>query len=256
MWIPFCKHKYEWRNWMPQSYYSSHVVGPFLYATGLRPVAVSGLESPNAQPSRSIGKLTDEVASFTVKLNNGAAAHFVNDFMSARYTFLWWFLSGDKGSIENDRTGGGLHVFTDSGVAHSTPAAPHSAEKAGAAGHGGSDYFVVYDFVRAVKGDAPPAIDVRTGLEMTMPGILAHRSALRGGAWLDVPDLDNPQVRDKYRRDTATPFTTTNKPGDVPPSILGTPTPDKGVWSDETIGDDPKSIAEKLAVYGMTGWRA
>jgi hypothetical protein len=27
MWIPFCKHKFEWRNWMPQSYYSSHVDG-------------------------------------------------------------------------------------------------------------------------------------------------------------------------------------------------------------------------------------
>jgi predicted dehydrogenase len=254
-WIPFCKHQFEWRNWMPQSYYSSHVVGPLLYATGLRPVAVSGLESPNAEPSRSIGKVTDEVASFTVKLNNGATAHFVNDFMSAKYTFLWWFLSGDKGSMENDRVGGGLHVFTDTGVAHLTPTAPHSAEKAAAAGHGGSDYFLIYDFVRAVKGDAPPAIDVRTGVEMTMPGILAHRSALAGGQWLEVPDLDQPAVRDRYRHDTATPFTIDNQPGDEPPSVLGTPVPDSGVWVDATIGDDPASIAEKLAAYGMTGWK-
>ena len=255
MWMPFCKHKFEWRNWMPQSYYSSHVVGPLLFATGLRPVAVSGLESPNAEPSRSIGKLTDEVASFTVKLNNGATAHFVNNFMSAKSTFLWWFLSGDKGSMENDRTGGGLHVFTNSGVAHSTPTAPHSAEKAAAAGHGGGDYFLVYDFLRAIKGDAPPAIDVRTGLEMTMPGILAHRSALAGGQWLDVPDLDDPALRDRYRHDTATPFTVHNEPGDVPPSVLGTPTPDKGVWVDETMGDDPTSIAEKLTAYGLAGWK-
>ena len=130
-----------------------------------------------------------------------------------------------------------------------------TAEKAAAAGHGGSDYFLVYDFIRAVRGDAPPAINVRTGLEMCMPGILAHRSAIRGGPWLDVPDLDNPQMRDAYRHDTATPYTIHNQPGDVPPSVLGTPTPDKGVWSDETIGDDPKSIAEKLAVYGMAGWK-
>ena len=175
--------------------------------------------------------------------------------MSAKSTFLWWFLSGNKGSMENDRTGGGLHVFTDAGVAHSTPTAPHSAEKAAAAGHGGGDYFLVYDFIRAIKGDAPPAIDVRTGLEMTMPGILAHRSALAGGQWLDVPDLDQPELRDRYRHDTATPFTVHNEPGDVSPSVLGTPTPEKGVWIDETMGDDPTSIAEKLTAYGMTGWK-
>jgi hypothetical protein len=37
--------------------------------------------------------------------------------------------------------------------------------------------------------------------------------------------------------------------------VLGTPTPDKGVWVDETMGDDPTSIAEKLTAYGLAGWK-
>jgi hypothetical protein len=75
-WIPFCKHKFEWRNWMPQSYYSSHVVGPLLFATGLRPVAVSGLESPNSKPSRSIGKLTATTACSEALQRDSAAQRF------------------------------------------------------------------------------------------------------------------------------------------------------------------------------------
>ena len=74
---------------------------------------------------------------------------------------------------------------------------PHSGELAASRGHAGGDFFSLYEFIQAVKGNAPARIDVRMSLEMSMPGILAHRSALLGNVPLEVPDLDDPAVRDR-----------------------------------------------------------
>jgi predicted dehydrogenase len=55
-------------------------------------------------------------------------------------------------------------------------------------GHGGSDYFVVSDFVAAVSGDRPNPIDVHRAMDMTLPGLVSQQSILEDGRWMDVPD--------------------------------------------------------------------
>jgi predicted dehydrogenase/GNAT superfamily N-acetyltransferase len=61
-------------------------------------------------------------------------------------------------------------------------------EQALRAGHGGGDFFEVWDFMRAVRGEAPCPIGVHQAMDMTLPGLLSQQSVLAGGAWLDVPD--------------------------------------------------------------------
>lgn len=56
------------------------------------------------------------------------------------------------------------------------------------AGHGGSDYFVVRDFVRAARGEQPTPIGIHEALDMTLPGLVSQESARLDGQWLDVPD--------------------------------------------------------------------
>ncbi|MCB0110627.1 MAG: hypothetical protein KDE53_32130, partial [Caldilineaceae bacterium] len=56
------------------------------------------------------------------------------------------------------------------------------------AGHGGGDYFEVMDFVDAVQGRKPPAIDIHAAMDMTLPGLISQESIRRGGEWLAVPD--------------------------------------------------------------------
>ena len=56
-------------------------------------------------------------------------------------------------------------------------------------GHGDGEYWMAQDFLRAVRGEAPPAIDVYDAVEYTLPGILAHQSALKGGTPLEIPDF-------------------------------------------------------------------
>ena len=56
------------------------------------------------------------------------------------------------------------------------------------AGHGGGDYFEVMDFVAALKGEKPPAVDIHQAMDMTLPGLVSQESIRRQGEWLEVPD--------------------------------------------------------------------
>jgi predicted dehydrogenase len=59
-------------------------------------------------------------------------------------------------------------------------------------GHEGSHTFLTHEFVRALIEDRQPAIDVYEALAYTVPGIVAHESALRGGETLKIPQFDPP----------------------------------------------------------------
>jgi len=57
-------------------------------------------------------------------------------------------------------------------------------------GHEGSHTFLTHEFIDALVKGRKPAIDVYEAVAYTAPGIIAHQSALRGGAQLDVPQFD------------------------------------------------------------------
>lgn len=56
-------------------------------------------------------------------------------------------------------------------------------------GHGGTDLKVAHYFTQALLEGKPPPIDVYRGIEYSLPGIIANRSAELGGVPLAVPDL-------------------------------------------------------------------
>lgn len=56
------------------------------------------------------------------------------------------------------------------------------------AGHGGGDFFIVRDWIEAIRRDTPPPIDVYRGLDFTLPGLISEQSIAQGGAPLPVPD--------------------------------------------------------------------
>ncbi len=56
-------------------------------------------------------------------------------------------------------------------------------------GHEGSHHFLVDDFVRAVNDGTLPPVNAWTAARFTLPGIVAHQSALRGGERLSIRDF-------------------------------------------------------------------
>lgn len=55
-------------------------------------------------------------------------------------------------------------------------------------GHGDSHTFLTHEFVRAVLEDRHPTVNVWEAIAYTLPGIIAHQSALRGGESLKIRD--------------------------------------------------------------------
>ena len=116
--------------------------------------------------------------------------------------------------------------------------------------HGGSDYYSMYNFIEKISGNSrADTIDVYEAMDMCLPGMFAYRSILNGGMPVDIPDLRNKSVRDKWRNDTA--CTDPKAAGDMllPVFSKGTPEIDDGVY------DYIKELWEN-EIAGGKGYRA
>ncbi|HTM47330.1 MAG TPA: Gfo/Idh/MocA family oxidoreductase [Bryobacteraceae bacterium] len=55
-------------------------------------------------------------------------------------------------------------------------------------GHGGSHTFLVHEFLSAIAEDRHPAVNIWEAIAFTLPGIVAHQSALKGGEPMKIRD--------------------------------------------------------------------
>jgi len=55
--------------------------------------------------------------------------------------------------------------------------------------HGGSHTFITHEFISSIVDDRLPEVNVWEAIAYTLPGIIAHKSALDGGKSLKIPDL-------------------------------------------------------------------
>jgi hypothetical protein len=63
-----------------------------------------------------------------------------------------------------------------------------------AGGHGGSHGPLANEFIMSILEDREPLVNVYEALAMTVPGIIAHQSALRDGETLKIPQYVRPSV--------------------------------------------------------------
>jgi hypothetical protein len=57
-------------------------------------------------------------------------------------------------------------------------------------GHEGSHTFITHEFIDSLVHQRKPTVHVAEALAYTAPGIVAHQSALQGGALLKIPSFD------------------------------------------------------------------
>lgn len=57
-------------------------------------------------------------------------------------------------------------------------------------GHEGSHTFINHEFIDAVVNNRRPVVDIYEALAYTVPGIIAHQSALKGGEQMKIPQFD------------------------------------------------------------------
>lgn len=56
-------------------------------------------------------------------------------------------------------------------------------------GYGGADGLMMRDFIKCIIKDTDPPIDIEMGIKMSLSGIIANKSAERGGQLLEIPQI-------------------------------------------------------------------
>lgn len=201
--------KNHWRCWSASTFYCTHSIGPILTITGLRPTRISAYEVPNVN-SRKYGRRGSDGSVIVCQMSNGGIAKFLPWCGFKRSPeAIWYAVYGTKGMAETDRWDGlfdKVHLYTEESGKHEAYMAefPFETELSKSiGGHGGSDFFTMHFFLDSIL-DRPGkeyAIDVYQAMDMTLPGTLGYRSIYEGNIPLEVPDLRDKAIRDKYRND-------------------------------------------------------
>ena len=222
----------HWRNWIPSTYYCTHSVGPIMYITDTRPVRVNGFVIPHDFDDPTItmaAKHGDTAAAIMMRMDNGAIAKSLHGGLRGHQTYTR--IHGNKGLMENCRVMNTemlrLHrapyVDDDPEIIEKiyVPDFPEHHGEAMQAGHGGGDFFTKYNFAQAIRSGQQPYMDIYRGVDMSIVGILAYRSALKDGAPVDVPDFRKEEDRKAFEDDDWSPWLKDAREGQPLPSILG-----------------------------------
>jgi len=191
-----------WRHNRPPIWYCAHCLGPVLMLMEDRIVQACGSAGAfTIAPDRTdhIGYLDFEVGLF--RTQKGAVIKILRSQSMPRYPHLVYYsLYGTKGYVENGRRGTsadgrlwleGEHTEKEGDVTIACPTIdPNAPDEAKTGGHGTSEYYLIRDFLKSVETGEKPPIDVMTSMDYTVPGIVAHDSAMSDGNWREVPVFD------------------------------------------------------------------
>lgn len=199
--------RYYWQVGMNGCTYGTHSLGPIMqWFNAADPkervesvICVgSGVHTDPEHPQ-------DDTTLMLCRLRSGKLIKIRLDMMSNRpHLSSYYALQGTKGVYEANRFGNGEGMIwigenTDGEYRAWKPLSEfeeflpddwrNPSEEALKAGHGGGDFFVVRDWVRAIIGEAHPPIDIYTALEWTAAGLCSQTSIENGGVSIRIPDF-------------------------------------------------------------------
>ncbi|MGA0111639.1 MAG: Gfo/Idh/MocA family protein [Chthoniobacterales bacterium] len=163
-----------WRKGLPPQWYPTHSNAYYNAVTGGRFTEVSCLGIPS-----SIPHLQPQNNNYKNPFGTEAALFRTSDGSPSRMVVSWDIsvAGGERGRVYGEKS-------DTSNVNRYRPPIPPSMSMTH---HGGSHGYLTNEFVESVLLDRQPWIDIALSLNMTVPGIVAHESALKNGEWLKIP---------------------------------------------------------------------
>ncbi len=180
-----------WRVGCPPLWYPTHSTAYYIGVTGQRFTSVScigfegNFEAFQPGANQYNNRFTDEIALFQTS-EGGASRMCMCKAIQDRIEDTGR-VAGERGWMDGLAYHGALKELPD-------VARPPLPPGVAAGGHGGSHGHLSHEFVTAILEDRQPLVNIYEALAMTIPGIVAHQSALRGGESLKVPQYDEPAV--------------------------------------------------------------
>ena len=173
----------DWRAGLPPQWYPTHSNAYHVCVTGGRFTEVSCMGIPSVlewlKPANNRYKnpFGTEIALF--RTSEGGMARMAVSWDTPGYGGEMGRIRGQKGSFYGQYDG-----LEKKLPAVTRPPLPPGVQ---AGGHGGSHGYLMNEFVTAILQDRTPLVDVAWALNMTVAGVVAHESALKGGETLKIP---------------------------------------------------------------------
>jgi predicted dehydrogenase len=200
------KWRRKWQTGIDGVTYGTHSLGPILqWMPGDRVVRVccEGSGHHYKDPRGNSYENQDSCV-MLCKTARGGLIKIRVDMLSERpHSMANYSLQGTTGCYESSRAKGEPNRIWLRGVSEDKNAWMDLAEledeylpdmwrdpsdEAMKAGHGGGDYFEVFDFVKSIDEGTPCPIGIHEAMDMTLPGLVSQASIANEGQWMDVPD--------------------------------------------------------------------
>ncbi|NLF72049.1 MAG: Gfo/Idh/MocA family oxidoreductase [Candidatus Anammoximicrobium sp.] len=177
----------DWRRGMPPAWYPTHATAYYVGVTGKRLTAVSCQGFRGQQEAflpganRYNNPFSDEIALF--QTSEGGS------FRMCRTRSIH-SLGAETGRVFGER--GWMNGTTYQGAEKNLPNIdrPPLPPRVAEGGHGGSHGRLTHEFITAILENREPLVNIHEALAMTVPGIIAHQSALKDGETLKIPQFD------------------------------------------------------------------
>jgi predicted dehydrogenase len=179
-----------WRLGCPPLWYPTHSTAYYVGVTGKRFTSVScagfrGTLAPyRAGANRYNNPFTDEVALF--QTSEGGSARMGMWTSVHSHVDETGRVFGERGYMIGMRYRGALETLPDVSRPPLPPGVPEG-------GHGGSHGHLSHEFITATLENREPLVNIYEALAMTVPGIVAHQSALKDGETLKIPQYERPK---------------------------------------------------------------
>jgi predicted dehydrogenase len=180
--VPLDSYK-GWRIGLPPQFYPTHSNAYYIGVSGGSFTEVSCMGMPSIvehlKPQNNVYKNSfgTEIALF--RASEGGMSRMAVSWDSPGD-------SGEKGRIRGER---GTFYGKYEGLEKNLPdlTRPGLPPGVNAGGHGGSHGLLMDEFVSAVLLDRKPLVDIATALNITVPGVVAHMSAIKDGELMKIP---------------------------------------------------------------------
>ena len=184
---PFPSYK-EWRKGLPPMWYPTHSTGYFVSVTGGSHTEVSCLGVPSVIPH-----LTPQGNEYKNPFGTEVGLFRTSGGGSSRIA-VSWDTPGAGGETGRTRGQKGTFYGSYSGTLEELPDLnkPPLPDGVSAGGHGGSHGYLMHEFVMSILESRKPLVDIAWALNMTIPGFVAHQSALKDGELMKIPQYEFP----------------------------------------------------------------